>query len=264
MSKRVFAVLAIGLSFLATAPAPAGIIEKTARMSISVGDGGTVNTSCNYVDKGAFFPEISETANKHVVKPCGRRAELAGHPTEIGATYWYGWRIYLPSDFQDRDKGYDIVNQWAAYPVASTTKFACGGVGSHNIIEHNKLFFQLQGPKTDNGIDGSFCRTFHLASVSQMRGKWVTFVMQAKWTAHTDGFVKLWLRLGKGSYVQKVDYIGRTYWREQRNGPYFKMGVYEGSYNAPGNPGRTLYTNSYILGDANSSFTDVSYRGVAP
>jgi len=227
--------------------------------------------ACNQLQNATFSSTARRRAFKHWVDRCGERSELGMKRTEIGKTYWYGWSVFIPSDWRDTDSGYDIITQWAAYPTKKNFRAACGAVGSYiarNFDQGNKirgisrdrLDFVLQHAGDSAAIE---CDRFPLAKISEMSGKWVDFVMNVKWTGNKDGFLKFWMKTGDGQYVQKIDYQGRTFWNDERTGPYFKMGLYKGDPNFKGPAPRSIYTAEYRLGDANSSFRQVAPRGAS-
>ncbi|PPS41148.1 polysaccharide lyase [Chroococcidiopsis sp. TS-821] len=197
-------------------------------------------------------------AFRHWVNRCGERSELAMKKTVIGQTYWYGWSMYIPSDWQDPSDAYDILMQWATYPSPRNGRFACGANGSYIMRSGNNISFRFQR-KGENA--DSECTSYNLGTLPELRGKWVDFVMHVKWTGNTDGFLKLWTKVGNGTYTQNVDYKGRTFWNDEGEGPYFKMGLYKGDPNFKGAAPRVLYTDEYRLGDANSSFEEVAPGG---
>lgn len=227
----------------------------------SMGDGGS---SCNKLENVTTFMgntahpvRAGQRAFRHWINNCGNRSELSMKKTVIGNTYWYGWSIYIPSDWKDSSEGFDIFAQWATYPTPRNGKFTCGANGSYMVRNRDTLIFKFQhkGDKADIQ-----CDRYNLVTIPEMRGKWVDFVMQANWTGDTDGFLKLWMKVGNGSYTQKVDYKGRTFWNDEGSGPYFKMGEYQGNNNAAPSP-RYLYTDEYRMGDASSSFAEVAPSG---
>lgn len=118
-------------------------------------------------------------AFEHYVESCGERAELAMQRTEIGGTYWYGWSMYVPEDFDEREH-YTIVMQLAAWPSRRNGEFPCGGNGHKiSISSSGRLEYDLQyaGEEED-----SVCEEYPLADLKEVRGRWVDFVMRAKWT----------------------------------------------------------------------------------
>lgn len=236
---------------------------NTARVREFANDKG--GSACNKLENvtslvgNTIHPiRAGKQAFRHWVNRCGERSELAMKKTVIGNTYWYGWSIFIPSDWQDPSDGYDILAQWATFPSPRNGKFACGSNGSYMIRSGNNISFRFQrkGENSD-----SECTRYNLASLPEVRGKWVDFVMHVKWTGNTDGFLKLWTKIGNSSYTQNVDYKGRTFWNDESEGPYFKMGLYKGDPNFKGAAPRTLYTDEYRLGDANSSFEEVAPGG---
>jgi hypothetical protein len=238
-------------------------ITQAAGRNVSGSKGGS---ACNHLQNVTTFMgntahpvRAGRQAFMHQVDRCGERSEFEMKRTEIGKTYWYGWSMFIPSDWQGSDGGHDIVNQWATYPTSKRFATACGANGSFLARGRggsgDGVDFLLQHAGDSAVIE---CNKFPLAKVSQMKGKWVDFVMNAKWTGNKDGFVKLWMKVGNGSYTQKVDYKGRTFWNDEGAGPYFKMGLYKGDPNFKGPAPRTVYTDEYRLGDDKSSFEEVS------
>lgn len=242
--------------------ANAGIVESATdatRSSIK---------KCNGIEVSRDIKRAGQSAFKHWIERCGERAELEMKKTEIGKTYWYGWSTLIPSDWKDTTEDFDIVNQWATYPSANNRngRFPCRANGSFISRGKNKTA-PAGGPAADSfdfalqsagDNQDMVCKVFPLAKVAEMRGKWTDFVMQVKWTGNKDGFLKFWVKIGDGPYVQKIDYTGRTYWNDEGKGPYFKMGLYKGDPNYKGPAPRVIYTDEYRLGDANSNFGQVA------
>lgn len=227
------------------------INQARSRESANSKGGNTCNKLEDVTDKTIG----GRQAFLHWVARCGERSELAMKRTVIGDTYWYGWSVYIPSNWQDTLQGYDIVNQWVIYPTKINLKKACGAAGSYIALGRNTLTFSLQ--RQGNTAEVA-CTKYPLIEVAKIRGKWLDFVMHVKWTGDTDGFLKLWMKNGNEPYQLKVDYAGSTYWNHAKTGPYFKMGLYKGDPNFPGPAPRYLYTAQYRLGDANSNFQAVS------
>ena len=223
----------------------------------SLGKGGS---SCNKLENVTTFMgntshpvRAGSQAFRHALNNCGNRSEFSMKKTTIGGTYWYGWSVFIPSDWKDAANGFDIIAQWATYPSPRNGKFSCGANGSYMVRNDDTMIFKFQYQGDNSDVQ---CDRYPLAKISQMRGKWVDFVVQAKWTGNTDGFLNLWMKIGDGSYSQKINYQGRTYWNDEGSGPYFKMGLYRGSENT--SPSNSIYTDEYRLGDASSSFEEVA------
>jgi len=254
-------LLTIGLAQAQRMPQLRSNLIETATEALS---GANVET---HTDKGGCVGETTVTTSvvrkgqrafRHKVKSCAERAELAMSRTEIGKTYWIGWSLYIPSDYEETSKG-NILAQWAAYPNRASTVFPCRGIGHKLKMKSRWLEYDLQGSSQRDGNGGGFCRQFKLAIVDQaLKGKWIDFIQQAKWTGHQDGFVKLWMSVDGRAYRQVVDYRGRTWWNDKDWGPYFKMGLYTGDPGWRGRSPAIVYTDEYRLGAANARCQDVA------
>jgi Polysaccharide lyase len=230
--------------------------------------GAKGGAACNQLQNVPFPDRSRRNAFQHVVDRCGERSELRMQTTKIGKTYWYGWSIFIPSDWKDTDAGHDMLSQWATYPNVNSFRKACGAVGSFLARGRNgkrsvgggSVDFFLQHAGDSAAVE---CQKFPLAKVSELQGKWVDFVMHVKWTGNKDGFLKLWMKSGNEPYAQKIDYQGRTYFNNEGKGPYFKMGLYKGDPNWKGSTPRTLYTAEYRLGNEKSSFAEVAPKRIS-
>jgi hypothetical protein len=196
------------------------------------------------------------TAFRHWVNRRGERSELAMRRTEIGGTYWYGWSMFLPEDFDHRGSD-TIVMQLASWPTPRDGKFPHSANGPYLEIQPDgRLIMHLQHQGEDADM---VCDDFVIADdISKFRGDWLDFVMHAKWTGDKSGHFQLWMRFGDNPFDQKVDYTGRTWWNDEGAGPYFKMGAYMGEPGWKGPDSRTIYTDEYRLGDGQSSFEEVA------
>lgn len=225
--------------------------SQARKLESSSSSGGA---NCNQIVNASSISGV-QYAFKHWVNLCGERSELVMNKTEIGNTYWYGWSMFIPSDWQDTSEGYDIVNQWATYPTNKKFSKACGANGSYIARTKETFTFNLQ---RQGDVAQIVCQKYPIASVSELRGKWIDFVMHVKWTGNSDGFLRLWTKIGNEPYNFTINYVGATYWNDEGTGPYFKMGLYKGDPNFKGPSPRYLYTAQYRLGDAKSTFQDVA------
>lgn len=241
-TKSIIRSVAIAVAALVAivVPGQAGIIEsKTDELEpFDKGEGS--------LDGGSLSEVTSPTraggkAFRHYIPTSGKRSELSFSRTKIGETYWLGWSLYFPENFNP-ERRTNIVSQWASYPSPRNGKFACGGNGHKLTANGNNFEYDLQFQPNE-------CKEFDLGSVP--KGEWVDFVQHAKWTGNNDGFLKLWIN---GKLV--LDYKGPTWYNDEGEGLYFKMGAYKG------HPGEgadfELFTDEYRLGDANSSMQEVS------
>ena len=191
-------------------------------------------------------------AYKHELQHCANRAEVHMQKTKIGETYWQRWSMYVPKNYVNRSSGAHIFAQWAAYPKQKTTQLPCQGIGHYLALDRKtqKLMYVVQASSHKNGQGGGFCKQFPLQPLNAMtKGKWLDFVQYAKWTGQSDGFIQLWLRVEGGAYKKVMDYHGPTWWDDEGDGPYFKMGLYKGMDNWVGGGRRSavIYTDFYEL-----------------
>jgi hypothetical protein len=204
-----------------------------------------------------------KAAFKHWVNTKGERSELAMQRTRIGGTYWYGWSMLLPEDFDHRGSD-TIVMQLASWPTPRNGKFPHSANGPYLEIQPDgRLIMHLQHKGEDKDM---VCDDFVVTEdVSKLKGKWLDFVMHTRWTGDRDGFFKLWLKIGNNDeFAQKVDYAGRTWWNDEDTGPYLKLGAYMGEPGWRGPAERTVYIDEYRLGDEKSSFKEVAPAVNAP
>lgn len=265
------AALNIAISIPAlTRPAQAEIIEAVTENVNQAYDiqrwsgNRDTNTTCNKLYNITLPDQPVRSGNvsfRHQVEKCGERSEFRMQNTDIGSTYWYGWSQRIPTQWQSTDD-YDILTQFLAYP--SDKDFAkhagqggCGSAGSYFMRYGDSLAFYFQRQSDDNSKP-IICTPYHLFTLDEIKGKWVDYVMQVKWTGNKDGFLKLWTRVQGDIYRERINYTGRTFWNDEDQGPYFKMGIYKGDPNYSGYAPRVIHTDEYKLGDINSNFREVA------
>jgi hypothetical protein len=245
---------------LAGSPAHGDIIESVTEdidqargREFANSKGGPDNNQLTNTDERV---RAGKTAFKHWVNTKGERSELAMQRTKIGGTYWYGWSMMLPEDFDHRGSD-TIVMQLASWPTPRNGKFPHSANGPYLEIQPDgRMIMHLQHKGQDTDM---VCDDFVVAEdVARLKGKWLDFVMHARWTGEKDGHFKLWLKVDDNNYLQKVDYKGPTWWNDEDTGPYFKMGAYMGEPGWKGPASRTVYTDEYRLGDGASSFDEVA------
>lgn len=151
--------------------------------------------------------------------------------------YEYSFSMYFPKDFPIVPTRL-VIAQWKQY---------CPG-----------LLENVSGPCSDDSpvlavryIDGEQRITQDIGKhfvmlcqeKSEFRGRWLDFRIQARFTPHADGRVKVWL-----DKKQLVDYAGVTADEENKNTGYanpsyfyFKMGLYRNLMKEP----MTIYIDEY-------------------
>jgi hypothetical protein len=132
------------------------------------------------------------------------RSELSEQfkSTGAGATWWYGWSLFVPEDY---------VN---VYP----TKVALGQF--HQEKSHVIWMFQNDrgGYHLDDQALGSTRQYYELIPQNDLQGKWHRIEVQTKWSRGGDGFFRVWT-----DGVRKVNYAGPTMTADK---VYFKYGLY--------------------------------------
>ena len=217
--------------------------------------------------KGTSVSETGEqvragsAAFKHTVPNSGERAEINLRKVGIGDTRWYGWSMFVPADYSPDGVGL-IVHQHTLYPPKEGRNLRpiCGAAGHHLTIGGDgSLSYALQ----HQGGSDTECEKFKIFdNLDQYKGKWIDFVMHAKWTGNSDGFFRLWVREANGAWsAPTVDYKGATWWNDEGAGPNFKMGAYTGDPGRSGSKTRIIYTDEYRRGSAQASFEDVAPGG---
>lgn len=199
-------------------------------------------------------------AFKHALSEPTARAEIATMPTALGGTYWYGWSLQLPENFEPGGRT-TIVMQLTSPAPRTTRNLECNDSGSFLCIDNRgRLVFHLQHAADEGGQ--SACAEFVIADdVAKTRGRWIDFVMHAKWTGDKNGFVEVWAKQHDNNFFQRAVYNGRTWWNDEAGGPIFKMGAQLGATASGGTTDVTVYTDEFRLGDSTSNFNEVAPPG---
>ncbi len=216
-------------------------------------------------------------AMQHHIQNCDERSEI-GIPHGVlkeNQEYWLGWSYFVPTDFLKPVAGKpdrSIVQQMF-YQASfrdqrnGVTLFECNGKslrggtlrtrgvpGSYMTIspsgdtfDYTVAFYQGR----DN--EGRYifgCKNF---SIPARLNEWEDFVMNVQPSSDSEqGFVKIW-KNGK-LYVNERVALLRPDVSAMGN---WKIGLYVGD---PGHGERLLYTDELRVGNANSSFEEVSPR----
>jgi hypothetical protein len=135
------------------------------------------------------------------------RSELSERlkTTGPGQEWWYGWSVYLPTDFV------------GIYPASTT-------LGQfHQRKSHVIWMFKIveTGYTLKDYVFGPKRGTHYLIPEADLRGRWHRIEVHARWSRGDDGFMRVWVN-GK----RKVDHAGPTMTAEAI---YFKYGLYRGA-----------------------------------
>ena len=177
------------------------------------------------------------------------RSELALYPGEHGLKErWYGQRMVIHSVPQDDPNGF-IVMQWHTVVVP-------GGQSPVLAIWVKDGHWRLRRDVGDP--HASVKHTSDLAW-RVVPGKWHSWVVHAKWSAHAHGRIRAWL---DGRLV--YDVTGPTTYVGQRDTPYFKTGIYRPSRrNATTTEAPIVaHATDFRVGREDATYEDVEPRSV--
>lgn len=136
------------------------------------------------------------------------RSEVhTGSDNYEGNEYWYGWSLYLPSDFPD------------LYPVNQTLgQFHQEG----NPRGCSSFLFEKSWNSfvVDRQVECQAKQVIDLIKEDQLIGKWNKFEVHAKWSNKNDGYFDIYV-----NGELKYNYEGRTMYGTV---VYMKYGIYRG------------------------------------
>jgi Polysaccharide lyase len=186
---------------------------------------------------GSFFPDLGKSGNTKVSitsvgvdgsvsprlgsamakisksGPYPHRAELSDgnyrHPTidPISGSrfnYWYGWSVYIPNvaNWSYTQDWLQYIAQWrysninGCFDTQTPDGSYLGGSGGHMMVKDGR-FAISNTPLSDEGpLRGHDDQVHDLGPA--VKGQWVDFVMQTKWSPYNDGLQKIWMNTGSG------------------------------------------------------------------
>ena len=170
--------------------------------------------------------------------------------------YWYGFSIYLPSDFVPDNVAWEIVAQWHQIPDAHEQ-----ATNPPMSLSTYKGIWKLNNKWTSNPTTTKSnlgTRTFTFGTYA--RGRWTDWVFRIIWSYGNDGLIEAWK---DGAKVLSAK--GPNTYNDDRF-PFFKMGIYKGW--KPGLPvgpvtSRTLYHDEFRRAGPGGSYTDVTPKASA-
>ena len=146
------------------------------------------------------------------------RSELSAREVfraTMGKEYWYGFSMYMPTDFPDHDNRL-VIGQWHATEDIGDIKLS--PVLSQRYKE-GRFYVQICfSPEKVQRSDGTKKTLYSTHSFK--KGVWHDFVYHVKWSYRDDGFVEMWWN---GDQV--IGYKGPVGYNDDE-GPFFKYGIY--------------------------------------
>jgi len=171
---------------------------------------------------------------------------------ERGSTRWYGWSTYIPGEWITDDKGV-ITQQVFGVRTADRRPQPVGFIA----IEADRWFYYNN---TDGPDGGNATRKVDLGPV--VKAAWTDWVVQAKWSSGSDGFVKVWKY---NNPTPKAQWTGPNCYANDE--PFkLQLGCYASGWSDQGAPTggeattRALRQDEVRIGDANSSFDEIKPR----
>lgn len=176
-----------------------------------------------------------------------------------GHEYWYGFSIFLPSDYV-ADPIWETVANWHSTPdpeEADGALEAPVSLWSNNGVWTVKIKWDSRATTVKPYYEGSV--NYDLGAYRT--GQWTDWVFHIKWSPYRDGFIEVWKNGEK--LIDRAGPVGYN----DTSGPYFKMGIYKGWRDRIEPAGvvteRTLYHDELRIADATGSYADVAPSGLA-
>lgn len=192
-----------------------------------------------------------------------------------GKEYWMGISLYFPEDWDmNYVNGYSNGIVWQFHDVGFADPNNCGANGTSPCWRHTlplTLMHDAEGVilRNHTWLNGYNAGNYKGIKVvipwENVLGRWVDFVVNVQFSGNispddNNGFIKVWMD-GKVIYER----VGQNYFGEQGPGqPYFQFGIYNWGWREQyraqwtGPNERLLYHDELRVGDANSSYEEVS------
>ncbi len=181
------------------------------------------------------------------------RSPEAVHHFEYGSTYWYGFSIYLPLDYEVDSDG-DTLNQFLSVQNADEPYRAANPVISFRSKGENWGIWVRGDSREDwKKPDYEVTESFDLGLWQEDVGEWVDWVYHIKWAYNDDGFLQVWKN---GEMV--VDYQGATTLIGFDQNVRWKIGIYKPSWRSGVSDvnGRVIYYDEIRLDNNVTSYGD--------
>ncbi|HEY0837711.1 MAG TPA: heparin lyase I family protein [Azospirillum sp.] len=188
-----------------------------------------------------------------------------GQNARIGATYWYGTKVYMPADWET-DSSPEILMQFHDWPdqgeewksPAVALKILPWDDGTNHLVVRVRADADALTPATGQRYDSVI--THDLGDVRSAVGTWTDWVWKIKW-GYTDatGSLQLWR---DGRLVLDLPNAANCF--NDQEGPYFKVGIYKFPWEQPDDTGadtRTIYFDDIRIAGPDGSYALVAPHG---
>lgn len=213
--------------------------------------------------RGGRYAARFQLRKKDKIVASGKRAEIerlgvASH----GETYWYGFSIFVPADWQP-DHLDEVVAQWNATADIDQGENERRSPPLAIRIEGSNWRITNRWDEREITPPGNEAPQKTLWVGGLDKGRWVDWVVNARWSYGPDGLVQVWK---DGKRVVRKE--GMNTYRD-RLGLRFKVGIYKPVWNDPDGSAsrvseRTVYHDEIrIAGDA-ARYEDVAPGGASP
>ncbi|AFY86261.1 polysaccharide lyase [Chroococcidiopsis thermalis] len=209
-----------------------------------------VNSPIRAGNQAIKFTLKKEDARLYGVK----RAELKLGEVPPDSEIWYGFSVFLPSDYQ-QDPSSEIIAQWHDLPDKNLGEKWKSPALSLSTKDGKFILNRKWDSKRVTVVpEGKEVVDLGLYQT----GKWTDFVFRVKWSSGSNGRLEVWQ---DGKLV--VSRNGPNNYNDAR-GPYLKIGIYKGDWkNYPDKSTiseRELYFDEVRVGDANARYEDIAPR----
>lgn len=194
-----------------------------------------------------------------------KRAEITRHgsggPNSANRDCWFGWSLYLPTDWKIDPGSPEIVTQWHEQPdIEMGEDWRSPPLAL--MVRGDEWRFDIRWDSKPVTAGNTPEGRVEPAAGKIDRGAWTDWVLHVRWSYGADGLLEVW-KNGEKVLTRRGP---NTY--NDRKETYFKTGVYKWDWKS--NPQRSvvdrrvLFVDEIRWGDSTSSYEEVAPRGKRP
>jgi hypothetical protein len=185
------------------------------------------------------------------IEPDADKQDCINSSNYENCDYWYGWRMYIPSNFE-YDSKWEVVGQWNTY--GSMFGNGIPALKIHLWEKDLKVTVRWNNNGTlDNKVT-------YREPYKRLKGKWTNFVVHARWANNPTGYFKMWMN---GKVI--TDYKGPLSFGQPYGPPSWAVGIYKRVWDIAGlyeagtvRDDRTLYFDDLRWGKSSATYNDVA------